>query len=144
MHQSKENLYCQFYQHTDQETLLQLYVSIVHPHLEYAAPVWDPHMKKDQDLLESTQKFACKMTDETKNWDKGYDELLYMKNLPSLAVTRSYTSTPLTLYQPFTHTNCLSLFIPLELTSRASCFSSLPCNFYTYNVLYTPTLFSYI
>ena len=135
MHQSKENLYRRFYQHTDQETLLQLYVSIVHPHLEYAAPVWDPHMKKDQDLLESTQKFACKMTDETKNWDKGYDELLYMKTLPSLAVTRSYTSTPLTLYQPFTHTNCLSLFIPLELTSRASCFSSLPT--FTLTMYYT-------
>ena len=34
------------------------------------------NLKKDQDLLESTQKFACKMI--TKNWDKGYDELLYM------------------------------------------------------------------
>ena len=33
------------------------------------------HLKKDQDLIESTQKFACKMT--TKNWDKGYDELFY-------------------------------------------------------------------
>ena len=44
--------------------------------MEYAAQVWDPHLKKDQDLLESTQKFACKMI--TKNWDKGYDELLYM------------------------------------------------------------------
>ena len=116
---------------TNQETLLQLYVSIVQPHMEYAAQVWDPHLNKDQDLLESTQKFACKMI--TKNWEKGYDELLYMTNLPSLAdrrlylklcslykivhnmtcfqpdiavpkVTRSYTSTPFTLYQPFAHT----------------------------------------
>ena len=63
-------------------------VSIVQPHLEFAAPVWDPHMKKDQDLLESTQKFASKMI--TKNWDKGYDKLLYMKNLPSLADRRLY------------------------------------------------------
>ena len=63
MHQSKEILgllYRQFYHHTDQETVLQLYVSIVRPHMEYAAPVWDPHVRKDQDLLESIQKFAYK------------------------------------------------------------------------------------
>jgi len=35
--------------------------------MEYAAPVWDPHMTKDQDLLASTQKFACNMM--TKNWE---------------------------------------------------------------------------
>ena len=42
-------------------------VSIVRPHMEYAAPVWDPDMTKDQDLLASTQKFACNMM--TKNWE---------------------------------------------------------------------------
>ena len=79
----------------------------------------------------------------TKTWDRGYDELLNMTNLPSLAdrglylklcslykivydlsyfppdvvvvpkVTRSYTSTPFTLYQAFAHTNFfLNSFIP--------------------------------
>ena len=75
-------LYRRFYQHADQQTLRQLYISIVRPHMEYAAPVWDPHLRKDQDLLESTQKFACKVM--TKTWDRGYDELLNMTNLPSL------------------------------------------------------------
>ena len=108
--------------------------------MEYAAPVWDPHLRKDQDLLESTQKFTCKVM--TKTRDTGYDDLLNMTNLPSLAnirlylklcslykivydlsyfppdivvpkVTRTYTSTPFTLYQPFAHTNCfLNSFIP--------------------------------
>ena len=93
MHQSKEILgllYRQFYHHTDQETVLQLYVSIVQPHMEYAAPVWDPHVRKVQDLLETIQKFAYKMI--TKNWDKGYDELLYMTNLPSLINTVEFLS----------------------------------------------------
>ena len=81
----------------------------------------------------------------SKNWDKGYNELLYMTNLPSLAdrrlylklcslykivhnmtyfppdivvskVTRSYTSTPFTLYQPFAHTNCFFLYLMLYPT----------------------------
>ena len=54
-------LYRRFYHDADQDTLRQLYISIVQPHMEYAAPVWDPHLRKDQDLLESAQKFACKM-----------------------------------------------------------------------------------
>ena len=116
--------------------------------MEYAAQVWDPHLKKDQDLLESTQKFACKMI--TKNWDKGY--VLYMTNLPSLAdrrlylklcslykivhnvtyfptnivvpkVTRSYTNTPFTLYQPIAHTNC---FLNSFVSHTVSHWNSLP------------------
>ena len=35
----------QFYQHADHETFLQLYTSIVRPHMEYAAPVWNSHMR---------------------------------------------------------------------------------------------------
>ena len=61
---------------------------LVRPLMEYAAPVWDPHLRKDQDFLESTQKFACKMI--TKSWDKGYNEFLNMTNLPSLAGRRLY------------------------------------------------------
>ena len=80
-------LYRQFYQHTDQGDSSPT-ISIVRPHSEYTVPVWDQHVKKDQDLLERTQKFACKMN--TKNWDKGYNELLYMTNLPSLADRRLY------------------------------------------------------
>jgi len=56
--------------------------------MDYAVPVWDPHLRKDQHLLENTQKFACKMM--TKTWDRGCDELLNMTNLPPLP-TEGYT-----------------------------------------------------
>jgi len=78
--------------------------------MEYAAPVWDPHLRKDQDLLKITQKFACKLM--TKTWDRGYDELLNMTNLPSLADRRLYTLLSLMLY----HIGTLFqnwLFLPL-------------------------------
>ena len=45
--------------------------------MEYGAPVWDPCTLQKE--LESTQKFACKVI--TRNWDKGYDELLDTTNL---------------------------------------------------------------
>ena len=116
-----------------------IYIHCTAPHGVCSSSL-GPTLEKDQDLFESTQTFACKMI--TRKWDKGYDELLNMTNLPSLAdrrlylklcslykivhnlfyfpsniivpkVTRSYTSTPSTLYQPFAHTNCfLNSFVP--------------------------------
>ena len=35
-------IYRKFYRHSSSETLLQLYMSFIRPHLEYAAPVWPP------------------------------------------------------------------------------------------------------
>ena len=70
------------YQYSTPETLNQLYVSFVRPHLEYAAPVWDHPLQKDIDKLENVQKFALRMC--TKNWMAGYDDLLTCCNIPSL------------------------------------------------------------
>ena len=36
--------------------MLTLYKAFVRPHLEYAPQVWDPHLIKDVELLERTQK----------------------------------------------------------------------------------------
>ena len=35
-------LYRKYYQYAEPQILLQLYVSLVRPHLEYASPVWNP------------------------------------------------------------------------------------------------------
>ena len=81
-------LYRRYYRFSDQNTLLQLYTSLVRPHFEYAAPVWDPHLQRNIQLLERTQKFACRMC--TKAWDTGYEELLETLNLPSLSNRRLF------------------------------------------------------
>ena len=75
-------LYRRFYNNANGATLLQLYQSLVRPHLEYASPVWNPHMHKDVELLQNVEKFALRMV--TKRWDTGYQELLDMAALPSL------------------------------------------------------------
>ena len=41
-------LYRRFYNHAEGTTLMQLYLSLIRPHLEYARPVWDPHTMKDK------------------------------------------------------------------------------------------------
>ncbi len=67
-------LYRRDYQYSDIRSWLQLYISLVRPHLDYAAPVWDPHLQKDINSLESAQNVALKMC--FKQWNIGYDGLL--------------------------------------------------------------------
>ena len=57
-------LYCRFYQHADQDTLRQLYISIVQPHMEYAAPVWDPHLRKIKIYLKAHRHLCVKWSQE--------------------------------------------------------------------------------
>ena len=83
-------LYRRFYNNSDGSTLLQLHLSLVRPHLEYASPVWNLHMHKDIKLLENVEKFAIRII--TKRWDCGYQELLDMVALPSLETRRLQSS----------------------------------------------------
>ena len=75
-------LYRQFYNHAPGNTMLQLYLSLVRPHLDYAASIWSPYMKKDKTLLENVQKFALHMA--TRSWDISYQDLLELVDLPTL------------------------------------------------------------
>ena len=75
-------LYHRFYEFCSTETLECLYIAFVRPHLEYAAPVWDPHLIKHNiiELLEKVQKFTLKVC--TKSWNSTYSSLLSQTNLP--------------------------------------------------------------
>ena len=79
-------LYRQFYMDTPADTLKQLYLSLVRPHLEYAAQLWDPYAQKDIYKLESVQKFALKLVSH--QWDSSYDELLSLVDVPKLSERR--------------------------------------------------------
>ena len=54
-------LYRHFYLNADTNSLLQLYLSMVRPLLEYACQVWHPHLTKDIKKLESVQKLALRL-----------------------------------------------------------------------------------
>ena len=56
-------------------------MALVRPHTEYCAPVWNPHLHKDIDMLERIQKRAarwicCKWNPESHTWSRSYDESL--------------------------------------------------------------------
>ena len=82
-------LYRQFYHHANKLTLLKHVVSLVRPHTEYAASVWNPHLQRDIQQLENVQKFGLRVC--TKLWQSDYSELLELTGVPSLASRRLYS-----------------------------------------------------
>ena len=74
------------FRHLDKKTFCQLFKSMVRPHLEFAAPVWNPYHKKNIKKLESVQRRATKQVAELKNMP--YEDRLTELNLPTLAYRR--------------------------------------------------------
>ena len=73
-------LYRKFYRYSDVDTLKQLYVAFIRPHLEYATAVWDPHLLKDTQELQSVQCFTCRVC--TKSCLPWY--AAYLEHTPTL------------------------------------------------------------
>ena len=72
----------------DEEIFLNLYKSIVRPHVEYTTctPIWLPLYKKDKIIIENIQRRATKLVDSCKNLS--YPERLCKLGLPTLEYRR--------------------------------------------------------
>ena len=108
-------LYRQFYNHAPPATIKQLYISLIRPHLEYAAPLWDPHLQRDVNMLENVQKFAMKLI--TQKWDQGYTQLMEMVDLPTLKNRRLH----LKLHHVFRIVHSLCDFPPIFQATSTYC-----------------------
>ena len=57
-------MYRQYYHYSNSSSLRQLYIlilSLVRPHLNYSAQIWNPHLQHDINALESVQKLGLKL-----------------------------------------------------------------------------------
>ena len=106
-------LYRRYYQYSDCSSLRQLYLSLVRPHLDYAAQVWDPHLQRDINTLENGLKL-CSM-----QWDTSYHELLDIFSLPSLPSLKN-RRLHLRLCHLFKIINGLCYFLPDALTPNTN------------------------
>ena len=61
---------------------VMLFKALVRPHLEYASPVWTPHLLKDIRELEAVQRRATKQVPSLRN--KTYMERPRILNIPTL------------------------------------------------------------
>ena len=66
----------------DQEMFARLFKTLVRPHLEYAAAVWTPYMKKNIKELEDVQRKATRQIPSLKGLE--YEERLKRLKLPTL------------------------------------------------------------
>ena len=58
--------------YTEKSLIIPLYNAIVTPHLEYCIQAWNPHLRKDVDMLEKIQRRATKFIPELR--DLTYEE----------------------------------------------------------------------
>ena len=70
----------------NKEMFLNLYKSILRPHLEYASTVWSPMFKKDKILIENVQRRATRLVKSIKHLS--YEDRLKTLGLPSLEYRR--------------------------------------------------------
>ena len=70
----------------DKETFINLYKSMVRPHLEYCHAISYPRLERQAKLLENVQRRATKLVPELK--DLEYEERLRRLKLPSLRYRR--------------------------------------------------------
>jgi hypothetical protein len=64
----------------DKNIILNLYKTLVRPHLEYCVQVWSPYMQKDKEVLEKVQRRATKMI-------RGLGALTYEERLERCGLT---------------------------------------------------------
>ena len=76
----------QLFRCLDKAMFHTLYVSLVHPHLENASQIWNPHLIKDIQALEKVQRRATKLVPELQHLS--YGDRLFAINLPSLLYRR--------------------------------------------------------
>ena len=70
----------------DKDIFLNLFKSIVRPHIEYASSVWSPVFKKDMIALENVQRRATKLVKSIAHLS--YSDRLRKLGLPSLEYRR--------------------------------------------------------
>ena len=70
----------------DKDMFLNLYKSVVRPHLEYASTIWYPMYKKDKILIQNVQRGATRLLKCIKHLP--YEERLITLGLPSLEYRR--------------------------------------------------------
>ena len=72
--------------HLDKTMFKQLFTSIIRPHLEYGATIWNPHSKKLIVMIENVQRRASRQIPGLSHLT--YQERLEAMNLPTLQFRR--------------------------------------------------------
>ena len=127
-------IYRRFCEHAEPSALLQLYMSLVRPHLEYGCHIWDPHLQKDKVMLENVQKFGLRIC--ARQWDLGYNELLSNFHAPTLQDRRLYHKL-CNMYKIVNNPFPLPFLYPaIVVTMPTPMFSHLPTQMHFFTLMF--------
>ena len=109
---------------TSTEAKKRAFVMLVRPHLEYAAPVWSPHVQRDIETLEHVQRRAahwiCSKWDRTnRKWSKTYEEAQKELSWPSIR-DRHIFLTFCQIFKIIHSLDCINFDSYLSYSSRPS------------------------
>ena len=141
----KRNLY-----NCSKEIKSKAYLTLVRPILEYASPVWDPHLIKDCDQIEEVQRAAARWVTLDYSWLSSVTAILSNLNWPTLALrhkisklqtfykaVHNLTALPIPDYflhvSSFTHNYHSLHYIILYTNSNSYKFSFFPSTIRAWN-----------
>ena len=104
------------FDHMDVNIFSSIFKGLVRPHLEYAAPVWSPHLVRQKELLENVQKRATKLVPGLS--ELSYPDRLRKLNLPNLAYRR-VRGDMIQVYKMTCNTGGYDNTLPSILTAEA-------------------------
>ena len=104
------------FDHMDVNIFSSIFKGLVRPHLEYAAPVWSPHLVRQKELLENVQKRATKLVPGLS--ELSYPDRLRKLNLPTLAYRR-VRGDMIQVYKMTCNTGGYDNTLPSILTAEA-------------------------
>lgn len=133
------------FKYRNKDVVLQLYTSLVRPHLEYAVQFWSPSLQKDISRLEAVQARATKLIPSIRQL--GYQRRLNRLNLYSLETRRlrGQLIETFKIVRGFTKIDVNKLFTLSNNQTRSNGFkmelkrynTSLCGNFLTYKICET-------
>ena len=92
------------------------YKSFVRPILEYASPIWAPHLQSDICAIEKIQRSAARYTMNNYSWRSSVTNMLTSLNWPSLESQRTFCK----LVMFYKIINCQMEVPSISLTSMSS------------------------
>ena len=75
------------FEYMDKSIFCFIFKGIIRPHLEFAAPVWSPHLDKHIDTIENVQRRATRLVPGLAKYE--YSERLKILKLPTLTYRRA-------------------------------------------------------
>ena len=105
------------FDYIDRDSFNQIFKGLVRPHLEYATPVWSPHLERQKEAIENVQRRATKLIPGLTHMT--YPDRLQSLELPTLAYRRA-RGDMIQVFKLMSDKDCYDKSLPNLLTASTT------------------------